>query len=88
MKRKWKQKMEKKLYKSSKDKKISGVLAGIAEYFNIDSSLVRIGYTIFSAFFFVPGIVIYAVLALVLPENPVSNMSDDEDSGDFYNYSE
>lgn len=35
---------EKKLYKSSTDKKLAGVCGGIAEYFNIDSTLVRLGW--------------------------------------------
>ena len=33
--------MEKRLYKSNKNKMIDGVCAGIAEYFNIDPTLVR-----------------------------------------------
>ena len=39
---------EKKLYKSSTDKKLAGVCGGIAEYFNIDSTLVRLGWVVFS----------------------------------------
>lgn len=65
--------------KSVTDKKISGVLAGIAEYFSLDPTLVRIGYTvmtIFGAGF--PGIVLYVVMALVMPN------SDCTDSGDGY----
>ena len=34
--------MEKKLYKSSTDKKILGVCGGIAEYFGVDSTIIRI----------------------------------------------
>ena len=34
--------MTKKLYKSVKDRKLTGVCGGIAEYFNIDSSIIRI----------------------------------------------
>ena len=34
--------MKKKLYKSVKDRKLTGVCGGIAEYFDIDSSIVRI----------------------------------------------
>ena len=34
--------MEKKLYRSSNDRMVGGVCGGIAEYFNIDSSLVRL----------------------------------------------
>lgn len=75
--------MKKKLYRSSQNKKISGVLAGIAEYFNIDPSIVRVAYTVFSAFFMVPGIAIYAVLSYALPENPVRNMSDDDNEENF-----
>ena len=36
----------KKLYKSSTDKKIAGVCGGIAEYFNIDSTLVRLAWVV------------------------------------------
>ena len=38
----------KKLYKSSTDKKIAGVCGGIAEYFNIDSTLVRLAWVGFA----------------------------------------
>ncbi len=75
--------MKKKLYRSSQNKKISGVLAGVAEYFNIDPSIVRVAYTVFSAFLMVPGIAIYAVLSYALPENPVRNMSDDDNEENF-----
>lgn len=75
--------MKKKLYRSSQNKKISGVLAGIAEYFNIDPSIVRVAYTVFSAFLMVPGIAIYAVLSYALPENPIRNMSDDDNEENF-----
>lgn len=34
--------MKKRLYKSNKDKKIDGVCAGIAEYFDIDPTLIRL----------------------------------------------
>ena len=40
--------MDKRLYKSETDKKIAGVCGGIAEYFNIDSTLVRIGWVVLS----------------------------------------
>lgn len=60
--------MEKKLMKSN-DKKVSGVCAGIAEYFDFDPTLVRVAYaflTFFSAGF--PGLILYIVLAMVMPE--------------------
>jgi phage shock protein C len=61
---------DKKLYKST-DKKIDGVCAGIAEFFGIDPTIIRVVYalvTLFSAGFV--GIIVYAVLAFVLPRRP------------------
>lgn len=61
---------EKKLYKST-DKKIDGVCAGIAEYFEIDPTVVRVAYaliTFFTAVF--GGIAVYIILAIVMPRRP------------------
>lgn len=61
---------EKKLYKST-DKKIDGVCAGIAEYFEIDPTVVRVAYaliTLFTAVF--GGIAVYIILAIVMPRRP------------------
>ncbi len=61
----------KKLYKSRNDKKLSGVCAGIAEYFGIDPTLVRLLWaviTVFSAV--VAGTLAYIVCALIIPEMP------------------
>lgn len=59
------------LYRSRGDKVISGVLGGLAKYFGIDSTLVRLG---FIALAFVGGAwtatVAYIVLAVVMPEEP------------------
>ncbi len=38
----------KKLYKSSTDKMLAGICGGIAEYFNIDSTIVRIAWVFFT----------------------------------------
>ena len=60
--------MSKRLRRSS-DKTIAGVCGGLAEYFDLDPSLVRIAYvviSIFSAAF--PGILIYLILWFVMPE--------------------
>jgi len=59
--------MEKKLCKSSTDKKLWGVCGGFAEYFGLDSTLVRIGYVamiIFAGF----GVLFYIICALVMPD--------------------
>lgn len=61
---------EKKLYKSSTDKKLAGVCGGIAEYFNIDSTLVRLGWVVFSLLGG-SGLLAYIIAALIMPEQPV-----------------
>ncbi len=62
--------MKKKLYKSS-DKKITGALGGLAEYFDVDATLVRVGYVLLTVATGVgPGIVGYFVLAIIMDEKP------------------
>lgn len=60
---------EKKLYKSSTDKKIAGVCGGIAEYFNIDSTLVRLGWVVFSLLGG-SGLLAYIIAAIIMPDRP------------------
>ncbi len=59
---------EKKLTRSH-DQVIAGVCAGIAEYFGWDIALVRIVYLLLSIFSMAfPGILIYIILWIVMPE--------------------
>ena len=60
---------EKKLYKSSTDKKLAGVCGGIAEYFNIDSTLVRLGWVLFSLLGG-SGVLGYIIAAIIMPDRP------------------
>lgn len=66
----------KKLTKSRDNRLVSGVLGGIAEYFGFDPSILRIIYAI--AIFFGVGspIILYIILALVIPEAPGSTHYD------------
>ena len=61
--------MEKKLYKSNTDKKLAGVCGGIAAYFNIDSTIVRLILAVFTLLGGA-GILAYIVAALVMPNQP------------------
>lgn len=61
--------MTKKLYRSSKDKKIAGVCAGIAEYFDIDPNLARL-VGVLSLLCWGIGGFAYAVAWAMLPEAP------------------
>ena len=58
----------KKLFRSSTDRKICGVCGGIAEYFNIDSTLVRLGVVLLSCLAFGAGVIAYIIAAIVMPE--------------------
>jgi len=56
----------KKIYRSKEDKMLSGVCGGIAKYFNIDASLVRIGWVLLSGLG-ASGIVAYIIAAIIIP---------------------
>ena len=61
--------MEKKLTRSSSDKKLFGVCGGVAEYFDVDPTLIRVGFLALTVITgFIPGLVIYFCSALVMPE--------------------
>ena len=62
--------MKKRLYKIEKGKKIDGVCGGIAEYFDIDPTLVRIGWVIFCALGG-SGFIAYIVAAIIMPSRAV-----------------
>ena len=62
--------MERKLYKSSQDKMLTGVCGGVAEYFGIDSTIVRLVMAFLTLWGIVPGIIIYIIAALVIPGDP------------------
>lgn len=56
----------KRLYRIDNGKMIFGVCGGIAEYFNVDPSLVRIGW-VFFGLFAGTGLLAYIIAALILP---------------------
>lgn len=62
--------MEYKKLTLSNDKKIAGVCGGIAEYIEIDPTVVRLIYTILTVFTAFSGIIIYLILMFVLPKAP------------------
>ncbi len=58
--------MKKKLFKSNTDKKICGVCGGVAAYFDIDSTVVRLALVAFTLFGG-SGILAYIIAAIVMP---------------------
>jgi len=59
----------KKFYRSRTDRVIWGVCGGLGEYFNVDSTLIRILFIILTLGSGV-GVILYIVLALMVPNNP------------------
>ena len=74
------------LHRSRTDRKLGGVMGGLAEHLGIDSTLLRVGYvlsSVLSAAF--PGILVYLVLWVVIPaEMPGDDLPDEE----YYDYPE
>lgn len=62
--------MAKRLYRSTKDRKIAGVCGGLAEYFDIDPVIVRIIAIILLLPGGFPGFVPYVILWILIPKNP------------------
>ena len=59
--------MNKRLMRSN-DRVVAGVCGGLAEYFDFDPTLVRIGYAFLTFFTAFSGLIFYLVLWLVMPE--------------------
>jgi phage shock protein C len=73
----------KKLYRSRHDRQIAGVCGGLAEYFSLDPTVVRLVFVVLTLMGG-PGLLLYIVLALVVPEEAeekpknASTLSDEE----------
>lgn len=60
--------MQKRFFKSTKDKKLCGVCGGIAQYFNIDPTVVRFLWALI-CLAYGSGIILYIILAIVMPDD-------------------
>ena len=61
--------MDKRLYRMKEGRMVCGVCAGIAKYYNIDPTLVRVVWAVASCFYFA-GVIAYVAAALIIPEEP------------------
>lgn len=64
--------MSKKLYRSRNDRMIAGVCGGLADYFNVDSSLIRLA-VLFIFLFQGIGLIAYIIAWVVMSEEPLKN---------------
>lgn len=61
-----------KIYRSKENKLVAGVLGGFGEYFEVDPTIMRLGYLLILILTAViPGILLYIIAALIIPEAPL-----------------
>ena len=70
--------MNNKLYRSRNQKMLAGVCGGIAEYFNIDVTLIRLIWAVISIPSFGTGILMYIIAAIIIPERPYGQQHNTE----------
>lgn len=61
--------MKKRLYRSRKDKMLAGICGGLAEYFAVDPSLVRLACVLL-CLYAGTGLFVYILAAIIIPEDP------------------
>lgn len=66
----------KRLYRSETNRQIAGVCGGLAEYFSIDTTLVRLAF-ILTTLLGGPGVIAYIVLWIVVPEESQIRFQDE-----------
>lgn len=59
---------QKKLLRSRSNVMLSGVCAGFADYFDLDPTLVRLGYVLLTIFTAFSGVIVYIIAAIVIPQ--------------------
>lgn len=52
----------------SNDRMIAGVCAGLAEYFGLDTTVVRVAYALLTVSTAFSGVIVYLILMIVMPE--------------------
>ncbi len=62
----------KKLYRSRTDKMVAGVCGGLGRYLGLDPTLIRLIFVLLVVFGVGSGILLYFVLMLIVPEEPVA----------------
>ena len=63
--------MDKKLYRVMAGKKVSGVCMGLAQYLNVDVTIIRLIWVIATLFTSVfPGVILYILCVIIIPVQP------------------
>jgi phage shock protein C len=64
--------MAKRLYRSTTDRKIAGVCGGLAEYFEVDSTIVRLIFIVLLLVGVGSALLLYVIMWLLVPEKPAN----------------
>lgn len=65
--------MKKRLHRSNENKVVAGVCGGIAEYFDMDPTLIRLAWILFCALGG-SGVLAYIIAAIIIPEKTAGNV--------------
>ena len=65
----------------SRDKKLFGVAGGVAEYFDIDPTIVRVGFVVLALGLAFPGLIAYGALAILMPFPAAESLVPPSDPG-------
>lgn len=60
----------KRLYRSRENRMVCGVCGGLADYFNIDPTIVRLGLVLLMAISCGTGLLAYFIAAVIIPDQP------------------
>ena len=64
---------QKRLYRSINDRQLAGVCGGLGEYFDIDSTLIRLVIAVLAIAGVGTGVLFYIIAWIVIPEAPYIN---------------
>lgn len=73
--------MNRRLYRCYHDRRIAGVASGLAEYFDVDPTIVRILWVL-SFFFGGVGLLLYIAMAIIVPMEPQVSLAPDAQTGE------
>lgn len=59
--------MLKRLYRSTTDKMVAGICGGLGDYFNVDSTLIRLAFVVLLFMSWFTFILVYLIAALIIP---------------------
>ncbi|MBR1640033.1 MAG: PspC domain-containing protein [Treponema sp.] len=71
--------MSKKLYKSRKNKMIDGVCGGLADFFSIDATIIRLIFAL-AVILKGAGILLYIIACIIIPREPDDGSSDSNEA--------